>query len=34
MVTMAGGTPVYLETLEKDNFKLTAEDVYKRQGLY
>ena len=25
MVTMAGGTPVYLETLEKDNFKLTAE---------
>ncbi len=25
MVTMAGGTPVYLETLEKDNFKLTPE---------
>lgn len=25
MVTMAGGTPVYIETLEKDNFKLTAE---------
>ena len=25
MVTMAGGTPVYLETLEKGNFKLTAE---------
>lgn len=27
MVTMAGGTPVYLETLEKDNFKLTAESL-------
>lgn len=25
MVTMAGGTPVYLETVEKDNFKLTPE---------
>lgn len=29
MVTMAGGTPVYLETLEKDNFKLTAERLLR-----